>query len=369
MNAEAKQETTEHKASAKEKALIIGIVICAIVAVAAIFVNFANAVPGDAAAKVGDSYITEQRVADWISDYRGTYGYTDDEAFADALNSQNQTITAFRINVIDQIATNDLVQKRANELGISVSDDEVQQQYDSVVESVSSGDSSLFQQVIGSMGLTEESLKERYRNNLLQEKVVEADVQVETPTDDEVLDYAISNLSGTTQMHLYRIVFSGTDKNTKAQECASILKSEKEAGTLTTNRFIEIAKQYSDEENVATTGGSLGWTGSGLIPDEISDFLENIAVGDYTGTVTVEEDGDALEIAYVDSSYTFPEDSDVASLSELGMPSDLSEVVSSATALAIWQTNCNNYLANLLVKAHVTYYPMPENAAYNVTKS
>ena len=354
------------KVSTREKVLIVALVIALAAAVCGFVLYFMVKTPSNIAAKYGNSTITEERVASWIDQYRVSSQLTNDDDFANALTSQNMTVAAFRLNVIDQLILADLVEAKAASLGISVSDDEVQAKLDEVKSSF--GDDETWEATIENYGLTEADLRAQYKTNLLQDALCEKEVPTRDATDDEIISYMQNYLASTTQKHVYRVVFTGDDADTRAKACLAELNKAKEAGTLDAAAFEKIAKAESDEENVAETGGELGWTGSGKIGDEISEIIEYIAVGSLSDVESISDDN-ATEIFFIDTEYTFPESSEITSIDELEVPDELLDAVKTAAANIGWQSDCTAYLAKLLADTKVTYYPIPENAAYNVDLS
>ena len=350
----------------KEKPLIAGLVVAVIAAIIGFALFFTSGVPAGAAAKVNDSYVTEERVAEWIAQYRSVYGLTDDDTFASTLKSQNMTVVSYRQNAIDQIILSDLIEARANELGLEATDEEVQAKLESVSGQFASDDESLWASTLESMGVTEDELKVRYKADILQSKVEEADVPLRDASDEELLAYVQSYLAGTTQKHVCRIVFEGDSMSTKAEKCMAELKGMRDAGTFDDAAFAKLAKKYSDEDDVAETGGALAWTGAGVIGDEITEVIEDMDAGEFSELTTIEADDGALEIIYVDETYTFPDASNIASVDAIGVPDELLIAVKSAAAQVAWQSDCSDYLAKMLAGAKITYYPVPDDAAYNV---
>lgn len=368
----AKQEDEELEEkrgfSGREKVLT-GVAAVAVVAAIAGFGLFAvNSVPSNVAAKYDGGVITEEEVANSIAQYRSAYGFTDDSTFATQLETQNMTVASYRQNTADQLIIANLVEKRAKELGIEVTDDEVNEQVQQIAGQLSSGDDSMWQSTLESMGITEEALQKRYRADLLQQKVCEQDVAVTDATDDETLDYVKNYLANSTQKLVYRIVFSSDEgKTKKADECYKKLKALKDAGKLTTKKFSEVAAEYSESESVSSDNGKLGWTGSGNISSDISDEIEDMKKGAVSKPITVSDDDNALEIVFVSDVCEFPTADEMTSLSSLNVPDELLSIIKIAAAQQVWQSNSTKYLAKLLADAKVTYYPVPDDAAYNVS--
>ena len=363
------KEQTAKQWSSREK-ILAGVAGVAIVVAIAGFSLFAVNAPGNAAAKFDGGSVSESEVTAYIDQYRNAYGTTDDSSFASLLKNQNMTVASYRQSAIDQLVLQKLIEKRANELGVSVSDDDVEARLQEVREQMGATDDDTWQSTLESYGVTEDSLRSTYRSQLLQDKVCEQDVPEEEPSDDDTLNYISSYLADTTQKHVYRIVFTSDDgKSTKAGKCTKELKKLKKSKKLDAAAFEELVAKYSESDTAADDKGAVGWSGSDSISDTISELIDSMSVGDFSDATTVEEDDNALEIIYVDQDFTFPSSSDIESLDSLSIPDELLSDVKSAVSYSNWQTDCSTYIAKLLADAKVTYYPVPDDASYNVDLS
>ena len=364
----AKEQATKQWSS-REK-ILAGVAGVAIVVAIAGFGLFAANMPGSNAAKFDGGSVSESELTAYIDQYRSAYGTTDDSSFASLLKNQNMTLASYRQSAIDQLVLQKLIEKRANELGVSVSDDDVEARLQEVREQMGATDDDTWQSTLESYGVTEDSLRSTYRSQLLQDKVCEQDVPEEEPSDDETLSYISSYLADTTQKHVYRIVFTSDEgKSTKANECAKELKKLKKSKKLNAAAFEELVAKYSESDTAADDKGSVGWSGSDNISDTISELIDSMSVGEVSDATTVEEDDNALEIIYVDQDFTFPASSEIESLDSLKIPDELLSDVKSAVSYSNWQTDCSTYIAKLLADAKVTYYPVPDDASYNVDLS
>ena len=352
--------------SGREKVLLVVAVVAAVLAVVG-FVLYARAVPpSDAAAKVDDSYIEEEDVAEWISQYRASSQLQDDDDFADALISNSYTVSTFRNYAISELAMNMLIEERAEELGITVSDDEIEEQLEAAKESYASGDDDEWADVLEDYGLTEDDLREQYKINLEQEAICEQDVETRDANDEELLYYIQYYLAGSTQKHAYRIVFTGDGKSDRAKECYEELEELQENGELDVDAFSEIAVAESDEEGVEDTLGNYAWSGSDM-DDDVKEIIEYVDEGSISEIESIDGD-DAVEIFYCDEEYTFDSASDMEEVPD-DVPEELMAEVEEAAADFVYSDNCDSYLSYMLAQAEITYYPVPEDAEYNVDLS
>lgn len=362
----SKSNAAQTKPKPLAQALAAIAVIAVVLAAAGWWLYAGARVPNDAAAKVDDFYISEQDVSDWIGQYRSAYSLSDDADFASALASQNLNVVTFRQSAVNQLALAQLIANRADELGIEVSEDDVQARIEQSKEALTFGDDGVWADTLSQYGMTEDDLRLQIRSSLLQQAVCEADVERREAADDEVLSFAQTYLSSTTQKHAYRIVFYGDDAADKANECLSQLMAARDEGEVGIAEFTEYAKRLSEEEGVEESGGSYAWSGSSLASEE-AQALDDLDVGTFSSLVTVESTG-AAEILFCDADYTFPASSEMMTLPE-DIPDELRSVISDAASEALWSSDCETYLSSLLIRAKITYYPVPDNAAYNVDMS
>jgi hypothetical protein len=351
------------RVSKREIALIALTVIALIAAVFCFVLYNGTRVPADAAAKVNDSYLSEERVATEIAQYRLAYRLEDDTDFANALLAQNLNVGTFRQNIINQLALSDLIGKRAEELGITPSDDEVQARLDATKRSLAFDDDKIWAETLATYGLSVDLLRAQYLYDLKQQAVLEADVTHREPTEQEELAYIQQYLSNTTQKHASRILFVGEDAFTRAQECYDWLQGEAdEEGHVTAETFAAALQKYSNEEGVGATGGAFAWSGSRLLSDDVMTILERLDVGSFSRPQDAEANN-ALEILFCDEDYTFPAaDSIVVS----DIPETLRALIDEVASEALWTQDCSAYMATLLLNARITYYPAPTDARYAV---
>jgi hypothetical protein len=346
--------------------------IVAAIAVIAAIVSFAlynsGRVPAGTAAKVNDSYLSEERVAGWIAQYRTAYSLEDDTDFARSLLAQGLTPAAFRQNAINQLALDDLVSGRAAELGITPSEDEVQTQIDAMKQTMAFNDDEVLEETLAGYGMSVESLRLQYLSNLKRQAVFEADVARREASEDELLDFIGEYLASTTQKHTSRIIFAGDDAYERARECHEQLSELQAAGEFDADAFAVFAREYSDEEGVELTGGAYTWSSGDAMDTEIMTLLEFLEIGSFTGPESIEADG-AIEIIYCDEEYAFPSQAEISSLAIGDVPPSLMELIEDAAVEAVWTADCNVYLASLLAQAQITYYPVPADAAYAVDLS
>ena len=357
----------EKAMGAREKGLIIALVVAIAAAVAGFALFFTNQVPQTAAAKVNDMYLDEADVADYISQYRYSYSLTDDATWASYLLSQNSNPSSYRMTAINQLALNALVIAKAEELGVSPTEDEITAQLDTMKNSLAFGDDQIWNETLDQMGTTEAQLRNQAKANLATQAVYKAAVEVPEATDEQALQFAQENLGGVEVAHSYRIVFTGDDAQERAQECYERIQKAKK--DINADVFSGFALSYSDDETVQDDGGSYGWTQltDSEDNDTYAERVTGLEDGAYTTPQPIEENGEStFQIIFRDESYSFPAADKMSSFKLSKVSSTVKSYIVGLASNNLWSNQCSAYLSQLLASAQITYYPTPANAAYNV---
>lgn len=144
----------------------------------------------------------------------------------------------------------------AEELGIEVSDEDVEKRLDELKQQFFQGDEEKYKKEIEKQGVTDEQVREDVRNRLLSERIfkeVTKDVKV---TDQEVSDYYDENKTQfeTPASREVRHILIACDKPAacrRAKEKADDLYRQIRAG----GDFAQLAKKNSDDPSSAEQGG------------------------------------------------------------------------------------------------------------------
>ena len=330
---------------------------------------------GAAAQFNGNKYIPEEAVSDYIALYREQMGLEDDDAWAEFLVSYGYTAESFRLMTIQQLVEDELVLEKTAELGITVTEDEVDQVIANFRSYYAFDDDDIWQDNLDTYGITETELRQTYYLELLREKLEEDQVEQTTPTDDEVLTYikTYTTALGDDERlakHTYCFRLSA-DKDgdltnsTLANEVHDALVGD----DLSVETFATAVTMYSDDEDLVEKTGANGWNiDSSDYTETYLNYLEELDEGQMS-EVFIDEDGSYC-IIYVDDTYTFPSTSEeIESMSASSMPDSLYEYMTDSCAYAQWVDACDVYIPGLLDDADVVVYDMPADVAYNVDTS
>lgn len=230
----------------------------------------------EVAATVGGEPLGEQAVTDYIQNFRTSTDLLDDEAWGQWMALNGYTPETVRDEAIEVLATNQLVEQAAKEMGVEVSDEEL----NDALEAVKAGypSTELWNEVLEGLSMTEDEYKAaRVRPSLLQQKVAVALAGDAAVDDGKVLAYIQENASrfnGAKQSS--HIMFDLDDEATARQVLAEIT-----AGTLD---FADAARQYSVDVS-STAGGYMGWDVVGGFGSDYQNALDGLTKGQVSDVV------------------------------------------------------------------------------------
>ncbi len=391
------------KRSKRFRRIRVAVIVCVVVMVAAAGAGvgaYAAGIitPANAAAKYGPfDYLDESEVTEYIMTYKEQMGYGDatDEEWASFLAAYNLTPDRLRLSTIAQLLANKVVEKRCAELDITVSDDEIEAAITTLKTMFGlSDDEETWAATLELYGQSEEGLRETYRLELLKQKLCTAEVEIPTPTEDEVRSYIASfaassqaaevaeaasteeveeileNSTGTLVKHSYCFVFKTTGDEISLDESQQVelVRQEFIESGLDVENFVTLLALYSNDEDAIEANGSMGWDiDASEYSEQYARVLETVEVG---GVSTVFTDGDYACFIWVDQGYTIPYNEDeLAALDLSAMPTSLYEYFSDYEAYLLWQKASDEYLNNLVSELDVTIYEMPSDVPYNVDMS
>lgn len=332
--------------------------------------------PADAAAKYdGFNYLAEDEVTDYIQLYREQMGLAEssDEDWATFLAAYNLTPSRLRYSTIQQLITDALVQKKADELGLQASDDEIEATVDTLRNTLGLGDDEILKQTLEAHGQTEEGLREVYRQAIVKRMLLSSEVETPTPSDEQVKEYLksiVPSMAVPTVRHTYCFKLNNVNQEGDLDALMEVqhLSKQFSEGEKTTETFERLVEENSDDETLIETGGANGWDiDSSSYSNDYLGVLEGMTKGDVSEAF---HDGESLCFIWVDDEFALPSDSkDIDELDPSDVPTSLWQYLSDAAAYSLWESAGQDYLAQLLDDAGVVYYPMPSDVPYNVDMS
>jgi peptidyl-prolyl cis-trans isomerase SurA len=200
-------------------------------------------------------------------------------------NMKLEDPTLFK-NILNSVIDEKLIIAKAKEDSIEVSEDEVEQRWNLFLEQsiMQLGSEQRVEQLYGmSIPKMKNEFKEEIKNKLLSSKVMEVEFSRLSATNKEVEDYYNSFRDSIPEVpesiSLYRIVRNVKLKNQKKEEIYKFALKIRDS-ILTSGKFTDFAKKYSDDKATAEEGGDLGWIQKGKFLPELEKVGFNLIVGE-----------------------------------------------------------------------------------------
>jgi peptidyl-prolyl cis-trans isomerase SurA len=221
--------------------------------------------------------------------------------------------SAIEKQVLDELIKNKLVIAKANRLGISVSFAEVEKAVDRAIEENKKvmGSEQAFNRQLEAEGLTLDSLKKLYReqihNRMLVERVIAREIDRSTVdvSEDELKRAYEEKKSGLSErpavVHLATI-FVGLESSAPAREKAKALIDEIHRRVLAGEDFASLARELSEDPS-AEAGGNLGMLKlSDLGNRAFADAASKLAVGEVSEPVLTPFGYHVINVTAADST-------------------------------------------------------------------
>lgn len=186
------------------------------------------------------------------------------EAFfeQEGLNAESEEgrerLAQARRQVLEQMIDQELIRQAAVEMGISISDEELESSIEGIVEQSGGGDG--FNQSLQATGTTYDVFRQMLLDQLLSEAVYSS------------VTASINSVAE--QVHARHILLPTREM---AEEVLARLQTGED--------FAYLARECSEDISSRETGGDMGFFPRGVMPDEVEEVAFGLEVGDMSGIV------------------------------------------------------------------------------------
>ncbi|MDO4502825.1 MAG: SurA N-terminal domain-containing protein [Coriobacteriia bacterium] len=325
-----------------------GMAVLVATCLAAFALTGCDGTKGTAATIMGEE-ISEEAVTEYIQTYRTGVQCADDAAWADYLAQKQLTPEDLRNTTIYELAAPVVVKKKAEELGLTVQEDEVDRQIEAMKASLVVEDDESWQNELKRYGTSEEKLRENYANKNLQSQVYDKLVEGMEATDKDMTNYMQDFLVGTTAKKIECLY---SDGYTYAQDLLDTI----EAGSTPAAGW-EAAKKKADEKNSFLA--KLGWDLNAELTQNMVGEIAKLEKGQ-ASTSLLSEAG-TYYLFYVVDTYTFPEKAPKPS----SLDKDLKKAVGDLAVVNLTSSAGGVWLQQQ-IQENITINPMPKGLPYDV---
>ena len=318
---------------------------------------------GGVAATVNGTNITEDTITNQIMSYRNSAGYTEDADWAKFLVDQGTTPEAYRENMIRSVASNFLIDSAVREYDITVSDEEVDAEFERSAESYGGVDKMM--EILQQIGYTEQAYKDSLRSSMQKNKLREKVAAVDAPSDAEVLEYFNQNIdtyndARRSENLLIKVASDASDEDKqKAKDKTQEILDKINAGEVS---FEDAVKEYSDDTASAKNGGDVGY-------DKLTSFVTEYQ--DALGALQKDQISGIVETTYgyhiIKCTDVFKVEGQATSIDQL--PAEIRDYIANIIESNAESDAYNTWLNDYTDKAEIKINEMPSDVPYNVDLS
>jgi peptidyl-prolyl cis-trans isomerase SurA len=233
------------------------------------------------AALVGDDIIlqseVEDRAAPLLADVAAISNPTEREARTQAV----------RREVLDRLVQDQLLAQQADELKLTVSNDEIDRAIEQIKRDYGLTDTQLRDE-LRRQGTSVAAYRQNTKREILKYRVINIAVGSKINVgDSEVQSYYDRHMkSANVQVrasHIFVTIPEGADN-------ATVIEREKLAKSLLGRAqegedFAKLAREYSEDAGTRNEGGDLGYIGRDILPKALEELVFSMRVGDIRGPV------------------------------------------------------------------------------------
>ncbi len=307
------------------------------------------------AGRVFDHTITEQDVIDYIDEYREGSATTSDEDWAAWLAKKDTNAEKLRKEVVTYLCENWLVERAAGQLGVGVSEEEVDAKLKEQKDKYPS--EMAWQRAIINSGYTQDTFKLSVKSDLLKERIKEFYADPSTVNDDELEEYANSKMTGSVAKGTHSIYIKVDGDTTKfsAKAKAQDALNELKSGA----KFADVFAKYSD-----TTYSEDGDMGYSMI--SVPNLQYRNAINELRNKGDISDVVEAEDGYYVIVLTDLFEDKEDGTIKLSKFPQSLLDGFRSELAKEKTDEKYNEFYTENVSEAQIAVEPMPSDLPYDI---
>lgn len=303
---------------------------------------------GGTAATVNGTEISEDKVTNYIQNFRTQSSLDTEEAWGKWMAENDYTPEKVREEIIGIFADQELVKMGAQEKGITVDDAEVQGYVDKMKGKYDSDE--MWQQALSQVGMTEDLYRQNIKDSLSVQKLQDSFASTEEPAESELLEYANMYAKSYDGAKRSSHILFNTGDEAKAQEILDQIND----GSLD---FAEAAKANSQDPGSAEKGGDVGWDKLSQFVEEYTTALNGLEKDQVSDLVTSEYGTHIIKCTDV---FVAPEE--VTSLDQI--PAEFLDKVKQTVNDKKKSDGYQSWFTEYKEAADIQINPMPENLPY-----
>lgn len=232
-----------------------------------------TAKPANALAKINGVYITKEAFDRVLQRQINNYNQANGQ---DILNTPTliPQLVDIKRKVLQQLLRNELLLQLGYEMGITVTDQEINADIDKIRSNYDSEET--FKKALEKFGYNMDELRSDIISQKSYEKLAESLISSQKISEEELQKYYQNNIRKFSQQEQVRAYHILVDTKEKADEMLKRLKQGED--------FEKLAKENSTCPS-ASKGGDLGYFGRGQMVPEFENAVFSLAIGKYSDPV------------------------------------------------------------------------------------
>ncbi len=230
-----------------------------------------------AAAVVNGNKITVEEIAEDLERYESSTQFEDLAQQGDAQELKRQV----EQQLLSQEIRRAVLEPKAEELGIEVSEDEIQQRLDEIKADYETPEA--FEKELKEQNLTLEQVEQLVADRLLEEELQAKVTEGAAPSEEEVQAYYDENQARYEEAEAQHIL---VEDRAQAEDIAAQLAAA--PGSKVDALFAKLAKKFSIDESNAANGGELGFFGPGDFVAPFERAAAKLDIGEISSPVQTE---------------------------------------------------------------------------------
>lgn len=191
--------------------------------------------------------------------------------------------------VLDQLISDALQQQRAEQIGIRISERELNAQINSIAQRNGLTMGAFLNEVTRQSGLSQQKYRDTLRKQMIAERLLQADVIAKIAVSDAEIDETIARLNldeAKIEYKLSHILVALPEAATPEQyqglkgKAETVLQKARQGAD-----FVQLAVENSDS-STALKGGDLGWKTPDQIPTLFAQAIKNLNSGDVSALLS-----------------------------------------------------------------------------------
>jgi foldase protein PrsA len=276
--------------------IIVAILMLVLAALFGLTAGCGGELADDIAAKVGETMITQEQLDTRTAEFAAQYG-----GAVPSEETNPEGYLEFKRNVLEYMITYEMAQQKAAAMQLSVTDEDVQAEIDTILQDNFGGDQTQFDAALESQNMTMDQLKSSYKESMLMQKVYEEVTKdAATVSDDEIAAYYEKNKDSyfvdESRMARHILIAPGADEAddatstteassttttkaiTEADWAAALAEAKKVREDLAGGAdWTEVAAKHSDDAGTKDSGGDLGIVSKGQMVPEFEESVFSLA--------------------------------------------------------------------------------------------